>query len=101
MLQGTQDIYLGNVVHFSGNLSHTIDQRISKGQGIISEISAFLRDVPLGPARIQTGLILREAKFLNAILFSSESWHGITLKDVQSLEHLDQFLLRVILYRAH
>ena len=35
------EIYLGNVMHSSGDLSYTVDQRITKGQGVIAEIAAF------------------------------------------------------------
>ena len=77
MKEKDNETYLGNEIHKSLSLDFTIDKRIDKCRGIISEISSFLRDVPFGPSRLKVGLILRESKFLNALLYSSECWHGI------------------------
>ena len=68
---------------------------------ILKEISAFLESVPLGPARVKSGLIFRESKFISAILFSSESWHSVKGDDIQRLEQLDQALLRTILFKSN
>lgn len=43
---------------------------------------------------------LREAMLLNGILFNAEAWHGVTLKQIKSLETIDEYLLRNIL-KAH
>ena len=37
---------------------------------------------------------------INGILFNSESWHGVTEKQVKSLEAIDESLLRTIT-KAH
>ena len=101
MKKAESDTYLGNDIHFSGSLTQTIEQRIAKGYGIVSEISAFLRDIPFGPCRVKIGLILKEARFLNAILYASESRYGVTQGDIARLEVLDQFLLKRILFNVH
>ena len=43
---------------------------------------------------------LREAMLLNGILFNAEAWHGVTLKQIKSLETIDEYLLKNIL-KAH
>ena len=63
----------------------------------IAEIMAFLDGLPYGYRRVQSGLILRQAKFLNSILYNSESWHGVTIRDIIKLERIDNALLRKII----
>ena len=46
---------------------------------------------------MKVGLALRQAKFLNGILYNSECWHGVSLRDIVRLERLDNALLRGIL----
>ena len=40
---------------------------------------------------------LRESMLINGILYNSEAWHGVTLKQINSLESIDEALLRGIL----
>ena len=40
---------------------------------------------------------LREAIFLISIFFNVEAWHGVTLKQIKSLETIDEYLLKNIL----
>ena len=54
----------------------------------------------LGHWRIESGLRLRQAMFINGTLFNSEAWHGITKKDTEIFEKVDEALLRGIL-NAH
>ena len=51
----------------------------------------------MGKHRTEAGLKLREAMFLNGILFNSEVWHGVTNAQITSLEAIDNSLLRGIL----
>ena len=41
--------------------------------------------------------MLREAMFLNGVLYSSEAWHGITESQIAQIETVDHQLLRTIL----
>ena len=101
MQTSTEGKYLGDTIHTSGKIEHTINSRIAKGYGAIAEIMSIMEEVPFGHRRIKTGLILRESKFLNGILFNSECWHNITEKDIVRLERLDNALLRGIIGGAH
>ena len=49
-----------------------------RGHTHVSEIGAILSEFPFGNKKIQVGLMLWEAMFLNGVLHSIESWHGIT-----------------------
>ena len=97
MKEETQSKYLGDILHTSGKIKFTINDRVAKGHGIISEIMSIIEEIPFGHRRVQVGLILRNAKFLNGILFNSECWHGITMADIVRFERLDNILLRGIL----
>ena len=43
---------------------------------------------------------MRQAMLVNGILFNSEAWHGVTKKDIITLEKVDEALLRGLL-QAH
>ena len=82
------------------SIQATIENRKSKGQGIISEILLIIGEIPLGKHTTTVALKLREVMLLNKILFNNEAWHGVTKKHIKSLEVIDQQLLRGIL-KAH
>ena len=67
--------YLGDIISEKGTIKETIDNRISKAWSYVAEIGAILSEFPFGNKKIQVGLMLREAMFLNGVLHSSESWH--------------------------
>jgi hypothetical protein len=89
--------YLGDVIDHSGTLNKTIEDRICRGNGIVSEVLSILKEIPLGKHKAQVGVILREAMFVNGILFNSEAWHGVRKQHIKSLEKVDEALLRGIL----
>ena len=45
-----------------------------------------------GHRRVEVGLILRGAMFVNGILCNSEAWHGILKKNIEYLETMDRML---------
>ena len=94
MCESDKQKYLGDIVDKSGKLRNTIEDRKNKGLGIVSEILAILKDIPLGKHRLEIGLMLRQAMLINGILFNSEAWHSISEKDVKILESVDEHLLR-------
>ena len=98
VINSHEELYLGNIVNSSCNFTDIINQRISKGYGIVAQIKAMLKDVPFGPNRVKSGLILREAKFINAVLFAAETWHNTSINEIKRLEKVDECLLRSILF---
>ena len=97
MEDSEKEKYLGDCIHKSGKIQETINQRKNKGRGIVAEILSILDEMPLGKHRTEVALKLREAMFLNGILFNSEVWHGVTSAQITSLEAIDNSLLRGIL----
>ena len=96
----SQETYLGDKINKSGKIKHTLDSRIARGYGAITTILAILNEIPLAHWRVQAGLQLRQAMFLNASLFNSEAWHGVTDGEIERIEKVDEALLRGIL-NAH
>ena len=92
-----KDKYLGDILTENGNQKENIENRRSKGFGIVAEILSILNEVPFGKFRIQAGLKLRNAMFLNGIPTNSEVWHGVQESDITKLEEVDEHLLRGIL----
>ena len=89
--------YLGDYITAKGNNKDNITERVNKGHAIIGEINNILTEIPLGRYRIDIGLKLRQAMFINATLFNSEAWHNVTITDINRLEKVDECLLRKIL----
>ena len=81
----------------NANPKATIEDRKNKGNGILSKMHALLQDIPLGSKRLEIGLTLREAWFVNGTLFNSEVWSAYTNNDIKVLELLDRKILRLIL----
>ena len=59
-------------------------------------MTALLSDVPLGNRRVEAGLALRHAWFLNGCLFNSEVWSNYSPQDLHDLEVIDNKVLRLI-----
>ena len=64
--------YLGDYVTKYGNSKETIKDRKSRGNAILSEMRAILRDIPLGFRRTKIGIVLRKAWFINSCFCNSE-----------------------------
>ena len=94
MHESTSETYLGERIHKSGSNKLNIETRIAIGYGRVKTILAMLKESPLGWTRVKAGLILRQAMLINGIISNSESWHGVTMEDVEGLQRVDQALLQ-------
>ena len=97
MKNSDQEKYLGDQICKDAKVKATIEERVKKGYGILSEINAILDDIPLGKYRVEIGLKLRQAMLVNGILFNSEAWQGIDKDDIKHLEKIDELLLRSLM----
>ena len=66
--------YFGDFVTKEANSNATLVARKSRAYAILAEIRAILTEIPLGSRQMEIGLALRDAWFLNGILFNSEVW---------------------------
>ena len=100
MDNSNQETYLGDKIDKSGKIKPTIDSRVARGYGAVTNILAIVNEVPLAHWRVEAGLQLRQAMFINGTLFNSEAWQGITDGEIEQLEKVDEALLRGLL-KAH
>ena len=72
MKESEKEKYLGDYLTNKANSKESLSTRKAIGYAVLGEISAMLRDVPLGNRSTQIGLELRRAWFQNMCLFNSE-----------------------------
>ena len=77
--------YLGNVVSTFGGNEETIEDRWKRGWGKISTIMGILGEVDMGCNQLEAGLLLRESILINSLLYTAESWYGVTEKQLADL----------------
>ena len=70
--------YLGDMIDISVSLQATVEQRKTKGEGIVSEILVIINEIPLGKHRIEVALRLREAMLVIELYLIVK--HGIGLQ---------------------
>ena len=97
MKDSNAEKYLGDFFCSDGKNDNTIHDRILRAYSYLSEIRALLTDMPFGKRRLQIGLMLRDAMFVNGVLFNSEAWHSIQLKHLEELELIDRSVMRFII----
>ena len=57
---------------------------------------AGMPNMTFGKRMVEIGLMLRDAMFVNGVLFNSEAWHAISSNHIEELEVIDCQLLRHI-----
>ena len=94
--------YLGDIISASGARRPCIEDRRNTGWARVSEITAILTAIPSN-RKIQVGLKLREAKLLNSILYSTETWTNTTDKDKEweRLEQVNMAAFRALIGGGH
>ena len=94
MHESSTEKYLGDIFNKSCKSKENIEARVAKGYVRVNTILAMLQEAPLGWTKIKAGLKLRKAMLINSVMFNSESWHGVTMSQVEDFEQVDQALLR-------
>ena len=96
MKSTVKEKYLGDYITKEGNSNETIKERVKRAYGILAQIKALMTEVPLGKRRVEIGLALRDAWFLNGCLFNSEVWSAYKEQNIQELDKIDHMILRSI-----
>ena len=92
-----EEKYLGDQINKSAKHASTISKRRAKGFGIVSDIILILDIIPDSKRRIEMGLLLRQAWFVNAMLVNMEAWHNVLIKDTNVFTKLDHYLMKKII----
>jgi hypothetical protein len=87
--QSEHEKYLGDMIHQNGKQHATIVDIISQGYCIMT-------DIPLGHRRLEMGLELRQALWINGILHNSEVWQELNEKDKKELNKIYHHILKLI-----
>ena len=77
-----------------------LKERENKGIGMVMQTLAILKETSLGHFYFDIGLLLRETNVINAIVYNSEVWVGLTKTNISLLENIDKLYLRKLL-NAH
>ena len=88
--------YIGDIIHKRCKVTTNIAERHMKAVTSFAVIPAILQDIPLGSYRTEIGLELRQAIFLNSVLYNCETWHGLKTTDIADIKLIDNQLLRYI-----
>jgi hypothetical protein len=59
--------YLGDILDKSGKIRATVEDRQKKGYGLVADILAILKEIPLGQFKMEIGLHLRQAMLINGM----------------------------------
>ena len=86
-------VYLGDVIQSNGSNRKNIEERVSRGIGIVSQIVSLLETISLCYHFFPIALLLRESMLINSMLNSAEVWYDIKTKEVRELEAVDKILL--------
>ena len=97
MKSSQKEKYLGDFITNKGNSKQTIAERKARGEAILAEMKAILSEIPLGKWRLRTGLVLRQAWFINGCFFNSEVWSGFSESDLHDLEVIDHQILKAVI----
>ena len=97
MNEVTEETYLGDIISNDGKNHKNIKHRMSKGIGIITQISNLLDMISFGPYLIEIALLLRDSMLINGILTNVEVWYNLTTNDIKEFENLDKTFLRKVL----
>ena len=93
----SEETYLGDILSNDGKNSKNIENRISKGIGIINNIFNLLENIVFGNHYFEIALLLRESMLINGILTNAEIWYNLTKSEIEKFESLDRLFFRKLL----
>ena len=79
-----KESYLDDIIVSAGSIQGTIDGRIAKENAIASDIMALHDEFLIDECTFKVAIQQREAMLLNGVLYISESWYGLTDKQVKT-----------------
>ena len=57
----------------------------------------IIDDICLGPFTFEVALVMRDSLLINSTLTNSEAWLGLTTSEIETLEQVDESLMRRLL----
>ena len=97
MPEVSEETYLGDILSNDGKNTKNIDNRVSKGIGIINNIFSLLENIVFGNHYFEIALLLRESMLVNGILTNAEVWYNLNKSEIEKIESLDRLFFRRLL----
>ena len=88
------DSYLGSILSANGSNKKNIQARVIKGLNAGKTIIQIMEEICFGPYSTEVFIILRNSLMLSTLLSNCESMYRVTKQDVNSLEDVDNQILR-------
>ena len=88
------EVYLGNVISFDAKQEKNVKKRVARGTAAGNAVLQMLNDICFGPYETEVFIELRNSLILSTLLSDSESWVGLTIKDVEELEKCDERIMK-------
>ncbi len=79
-------VYLGDNFNEKGTNDNLIKDRVNRGKACIITATSLCDDVTMGIYAIQTLLLLYMSLFTAVVLFNSQAWSKLTVKQLEKLE---------------
>ena len=86
--------YLGQIISSDSKNTLNILKQRNKGIGIQNKIIHMLEKMPGGHFHFEIAIILRNSLLISSMLSNSEIWYGLTKKDTEMLEQVDEMWMR-------
>jgi hypothetical protein len=97
VLPSDEIVYLGDVFNHLGNNDGLIADRIKRGTKAMITIMALMAETDVGIYKISTMLLLYSSLFLSTMLFNSQTWSKIRVKQWDQLRTMQlKFLKRIL-----
>ena len=97
MKEVNNEKYLGDIISNDGKNTKNMNARKGRGTGIVNQIMTKLEEVSFGRYYFQVAVIWRNTYLISSLLTNSEAWFNVSKSDVETLESVDENLLRKIL----
>ena len=74
-----------------------INARKNRGTGIVTQLMMKLEEICFGKQYFKVAVILRNSHLISSMLTNAEAWYNLTQSHIDSLEAVDESLLRKVL----
>ena len=91
MLSSCKEKYLGDILTTDCRINANIEERCSKGIGIVNQILSLLKEISFGEYYFEMAVLFRQSMLLNGILCNSEVLYGVNKGHIESLEAIDNY----------
>ena len=94
----SEDKYLGDILSSDGKNTKNIQDRFSKGNGIISKIFSIIDTLCFGPYMFEIAVLLRNSMLINGVLNNAEIWYNLIPSEIKLLERLYEIFFTRLLH---